>query len=262
MFGFILLFFALFPLVIFYAIGYRFKTGLGFVQMGGIYVSVPYSDARVTLDNREIGTSNVLRRGFYIANLIPGVYTLRVEHGASREWSKTLVVEPKIVTDVRALLVPQKIELVRLVDTKAATSTERALSHAKYLKYEEAFRLPAATTSVSSLAGEKVAVERGDVFVRWTLPDAPPPSYFCDRPSSCTDAIAIERGDQTAVSAVFFASGIVYSTKEGGVFFAEADVRPVPVAAPVYTPSGAAFRIIDGHLIIKSGERLYEVENL
>ncbi|MDO8522031.1 MAG: hypothetical protein Q7S08_01960, partial [bacterium] len=169
--GLVVLFFLLFPFVIFYATGHRFVTGLGFVQMGGIYVSVPYSDARVVIDAREIGTSNVLRHGFYIANLIPGVYTLHVERDDSRPWSRTIVVEPQLVTDVRALLIPQKIELVRLVDTKAATTSERTLPHTEYLRYGAVFKLPAATTSVSSLAGEKVVVEKGNVFVRWSLPD-------------------------------------------------------------------------------------------
>ena len=260
--GLIVLFFCLFPIVIFYTIGYRFKTGLGFVQMGGIYVSVPYSDARVVLDSREIGTSNILNHGFYIANLIPGVYTLHVEREESRPWTRTIVVEPQLVTDVRALLAPQKIELVRLVDTKAATTSERALSHTEYLRYSAAFRLPAATTSVSSLAGEKVVVERGNVFVRWSLPDAPPPSYFCTRPSSCAFEIAIERGQEVATSAVFFGSGIVYRTKEGGVFFREADVRPTPTALDLYPKYGADFRIIDGQLIVKDGAALLEVENL
>src|SRR3989344_658941 len=199
--GLIVLFFCLFPIVIFYAIGYRFKTGLGFVQMGGIYVSVPYSDARVVLDTREIGTSNILNHGFYIANLIPGVYTLHVEREESRPWTRTIVVEPQLVTDVRALLAPQKIEVVRLVDTRAATTSERALSHTEYLRYAAAFRVPAATTTVSSLAGEKVVVEKGNVYVRWNLPDAPPPSYFCTRPSSCALEIAIEQGGESATSA-------------------------------------------------------------
>ena len=237
-------------------------TGLGFVQMGGIYVLVPYSDARVSIDEREIGTSNVLRHGFYIANLIPGVYTLHVERDDSRSWSRTIVVEPQLVTDVRALLAPQEIELARLADTKAATTSERALSHTEYLRYGAAFRVPAATTSVSSLAGEMVVVERGNVFVRWMFPDSPAPSYFCERPSSCALEIGIEQGEPIATSAVFFGSGIVYRTREGGVFFAEADVRPTRVAVPVYAIGGADFRIIDGHLIIKDGVALFEVENL
>ena len=260
--GLIVLFFCLFPIVIFYAIGYRFKTGLGFVQMGGIYVSVPYSDASVVLDSRKIGTSNILNHGFYIANLIPGVYTLHVDRPDTRPWGRTIVVEPQLVTDVRALLVPQKIELVRLVDTKVATTSERALSHTEYLRYSAALRLPAATTSASSLAGEKVVVEKGNVFVRWSLPDAPPPSYFCTRPSSCALEIAIEQGGDTATSAVFFGSGIVYRTEEGGVFFREAEVRPTAVALAIYPKYGADFRIIDGHLVVKDGAALLEVENL
>src|SRR3989344_4006097 len=107
LFGFIVLFFCLFPIVILYATGYRFKAGLGFVHMGGIYVSVPYSDAHVLLDDREVGTSNILRHGFYIANLIPGVYTPRVVRQDSVSWVRTLVVEPQLVTDARALLAPQ-----------------------------------------------------------------------------------------------------------------------------------------------------------
>jgi hypothetical protein len=50
LFTFIALFFAILPLIILYADGWRYKQGFGFVRTGGVYVAVPYPDADVKLD--------------------------------------------------------------------------------------------------------------------------------------------------------------------------------------------------------------------
>src|SRR3989344_4709816 len=62
---------------------------------------------------------------------------------------------------------------------------------------------------------------------------------FCPGPSSCGMEIPIEDGKQTAVNAEFYGGGIVYATKEGGVFLKEIDIRPEPLSVQLYPVRGA-----------------------
>lgn len=271
------LFVVLAPVVFLYSAGYRYQIGAGLVQTGGIFVAIPYSDAALTLDGSAVGISGLLRHDFYIGELAPGAYVLRVEREGSHPWERTLVVEQNLVTTAGAFLVAKEPEFIRLTTATSTTSTSsgqasspqatttRAISLAERTSILEAFAEPATTTksgAVEETDREGLFVEKGNVYVRWLRDDAPPPSNYCGRPSYCLSEITIENGGESAARAAFFAGGVVYRTKEGGVYIAEADVRPTPVSAPVYPKRGSDFLIADGALLIKDGGTLYEVRGL
>lgn len=257
--GYVVLFFLCVPVVLLFANGFRFEGGAGFVKTGGIFISVPYADAVVAMNGEEVGTSGFLNRGFYIDDLTPGSYIISVTRAGSRPWYRTLVVEQTLVSDARALLIPEDIEAVLLAYGTSTASSTRLISRADYNEYLAAFKFPAATTT-PSVSGESVFIERGNVFVRLTDEGVLPTSNFCGRPSYCVREIPIEQGKQTAVNAAPFKGGIVYATKEGGVFLAEADIRPTAVSVALYPRRGSEFRIIGGQLIVKDGKDLYKVE--
>ena len=257
--GFIALFFLCLPFVLLFANGFRFEKGSGFVKTGGIFVSVPYADAVVAMNGEEVGTSGLLKRGFYIDDLTPGSYIIAVTREGYRPWYRTLVVEQKIVSDARALLIPEEIEAVPLTYVAGVASSTRVIPRADYDAYLAAFKIPAATTT-EGVSGESVFVEQGNVFVRLTDESALPTSNFCGRPSFCVSEIPIEQGKQTAVNAAPFKGGIVYATKEGGISLAEADIRPTAVSVAVYSARGSEFRVIGGELIVKDGKDLYQIE--
>ena len=71
--------------------------------------------------------------------------------------------------------------------------------------------------------------------------------------------IPIEQGKQTAVNAAPSRGGIVYATEEGGIFLAEADIRPTAVSVALYPRRGSESRIIGGKLIVKDGKDSYEI---
>lgn len=255
------------PLVMFYANGYRFQSGLGFVRTGGVIISVSKSDALLSLNGVEVGTSGFLRHNFYIDNLSPGVYQVLVKSEGDHPWHRTLEVEPELVTDAQAFLVSVEITSVKLVDAAlVASSSATTTPHATYESYRKAF-LPSSGTSTPLVAlhkpvSEVVAVRDGNVSVLWTDQGTVPPSRFCRAPSSCGVEIPIESGKQTAVNAEFFGGGVVYATKEGGVFLKEIDIRPEPLSVQLYPVRGAEFRVVDGHLIVKDGTTLYEITGL
>lgn len=258
----VLLFCAVLPFALFYANGYRWKSGTGIVRTGGVFVSVPYSDAHISIDGEWVGEAGFLRRDFYIDNLVPNAYTISVEREGYRTWERIVVVEEQLVTDTRALLVPDKIELLELIIATSSATTTKGISEEDFERIQEEFLEPMATTSrdsFSSIRGESIVIENGDVSIYWEEGDVFPPSKFCGRPSFCGDAIVIERGEEETTDAVFFYGGVVFRTEEGGIYFAEADVRPLQVELLLYKGMDVDFRIIDRHVVVKDGKRLFEL---
>ena len=260
---FVALFIALLPVVIFYADGWRFKEGLGLVRTGGIYIEVPYEDATISLNDELVGESGFLQRNFYIDDLAPAAYVVRVEGTGYRTWNRILVVEPQLVTDARAVLLPEDIQLTRLILSGTASST-KTISSTTYNAYRAAFAtstVASSTVPVDEESGVALFIDNGEIIARW-MRDGSPPSAFCGSPSLCDIELSIRRIGGEATDARFFGGGVVYHTKEGGVYFTEIDIRPTAIAAQIYTASDADMRIIDDAIIIKSGELFYEVEGL
>lgn len=262
---FMILFAAMLPAVIFYADGWRYKPGFGFVRTGGIYIGVPYADADVSVNGEHIGRSGFLDRSFYLGDLAPASYTVRVERDEYRPWSRQLTVEEQLVTDARALLIPIEITPVRLmVATSSAsqdTDTIRIVPRTTITEYAAIF---AATTTASTTIpideqeGIGLFVEKGVLTARWIQENSFPPSQFCQQPSVCTDTIVIENSARV-VDAHFFRGGVVYVTDVGEVHFIEADVRPTPLHLLFFEAPKAQVRIIDDALVVKSGTDYYEI---
>jgi len=262
---FMILFAAMLPAVIFYADGWRYKPGFGFVRTGGIYIGVPYADADVSVNGEHIGRSGFLDRSFYLGDLAPASYTVRVERDQYRPWSRQLIVEEQLVTDARALLIPIEITPIRLmVATSSAsenTETIRIVPRTTITEYAAIF---AATTTASTTIpvdeqeGIGLFLEKGVLTARWIQENSFPPSQFCQQPSVCTDTIVIENTTRV-VDAHFFRGGVVYVTDVGEVHFIEADVRPTPLHLLFFEAPKAQVRIIDDALVVKSGTDYYEI---
>lgn len=250
------------PITIFYADGWRFEPEIGFVKTGGIYVSVPYTDARITVNDEMIGESGFLQRSFYVDDLAPAAYVVRAEREGARSWRRVLIVEPQLVTSADIVLLPEEITLTELVLSGTATGT-RAVSLETYndIRAEFATSTASSTLPLDERNGVQLVLEAGDILARWTE-DEQPPAVFCASPSLCEDEILVKRFGGEALDARFFGNGVVYRTKEGGIYFAEIDIRSTPVSAQIYAAEDTDMRIIDGALIIRSGEALYEVGGL
>lgn len=260
-----LLFSILLPVVIMYADGWRYKSGDGFVRTGGVYVSIPYADAHLYVNGQHVGRSGFLERNFYVDDLTPSSYIIRVERSGSRPWTRLLVVEEQLVTDARVLLVPTEPTLVRLVvatsTSQINSTTTRTISTAVSSTYVAAF---AATTTASSTIpvdeanGVGLFIERGVLYARWIQENAFPPSHFCERPISCVDEIVMD-DEEDVRAARFFGSGVAYVTRDGEVYYKEIDIRREPVSALLTTLRSPDIRVIDDSLIVKSGANLFEI---
>ncbi len=281
--SYLLLFVGLFciclPLAILYASGYRFgKNGL-IVETGGIYISVAGSGVTLSLNGKEVGVSSLFTHTFYVDNLAPGTYAVHLSREGYYPWYKTLVVEPRIVTDARGFVInsePTFLKLVRAdtVGTSTAlASTTRAVSRTTYDAYLRAF---APTTTPKSLAGqasllpkpvdisggEELYLENGVARVSWTRSTSTLPSAFCEAPSLCDREVVVTHTKEQVAHAALYLGGVLYQLPKSGIFLSEIDVRPTSVVVPLYQKPGGDFRLIDGALIVKDGSTLYQVTGL
>ena len=262
MIGFTLLWVLLIPAVLLYADGWRFREGFGFVRTGGIFVSVPYTEAHVSINGKLVGTSSFLNRGLYLNDLAPSSYVLTVEKDGYRTWSRTLVVEPQVVSDVRALLIPDTLEIVPLSTRPISTSTRSISKETKaaYLSVFSAHTVASSTVPVSVSDSIGLFINQGTLSAQW-MKEEYPQSIFCGRPSFCVKEIPIER-TSTVTRAVFYKGGVVYRTVEGDIYFTELDVRATPITIKIFSGVEDDFSVIDGNLILKQGSSLYQVDSL
>lgn len=252
------LFFLMIPLVIWYAEGWRFSPELGVYKTGGVYLTVPYTNASITLEGREIGRTGVLQRNFFIDDLPPATYVLRVTREGYYPWDRMVVVEPQIVTEANTLLIPLTFTVTPLAFSGNATTTN-VITRELYTDYLDAFATSTVAIPLNQEESVGLLIEGGNLAVSWLTAERPFASNFCFRPSQCETQFYVESGSDTVLRADFYAGGIVYRTQESGIYFTDYDIRPSSRVVPVYDKAGSDFRVIDGVLIIKDGSSLYEV---
>ncbi len=275
-----IIFFVSFPIIVLYATGYRFTRDFLIVETGGIFVGVPGTGAVLYIDNEPVGTTTLLSRSFFTQNLKPGVYSVRVERDGFYPWQKVLTVEPYIVTDARAVSIPQTIQKVHLLPVasrpRAATTTPpdvEYLSVSANADLVAAFK-PATTTAAFSFFGLATSsalavsgnvglfIEDGNLVARFDRATSSAPANFCTKPSRCVSEIFVEKGSETVSSADFLFGNRVLAiyTTESGVYLSEIDARSPRILVPLYQARGAEFRFLNNELIIKDGKNYYRLE--
>lgn len=165
------LFVLIFPLLALYARGYRFtlETGFEIVETGGIYVGTDEANAEIYINNQLVRETGTFRRAFFVQNLEPGVYEIRVEKAGNYPWYKTLNVYPQVVTEARAFnmtqdfileLIPEWVSLVGRVGlssdqgtmTNAPTiATSTRIKNERYLNVLALFSTSTAEHSTTTI---------------------------------------------------------------------------------------------------------------
>lgn len=114
---FILVFLCTLPIIVFYAMGYRFeftKRTPNIVSTGGLYISVPVADTDIYINEELVRDIRVFRRASYIQNLEAGVHRVHVQGEGVYTWVKELPVRPHIVTEAQSFNLPM-IPQIRLI---------------------------------------------------------------------------------------------------------------------------------------------------
>jgi len=120
-----IVFFALaaIPLIL-YASGWRFvwKEKI-LVRTGGLFIaSFPSTETKIFVDDTLRKETSLISRSLFLGQLSPGIHQVRVAREGYHEWSKTIFVEPELVAELRAILVPQVPQAYQVLRDTSLTS--------------------------------------------------------------------------------------------------------------------------------------------
>ena len=271
-----LLFLVLIPILILYATGYRF-TSMSLIKTGGIFISIPYSDTKVYINNSLIKQSGVFQKNAFVQNLKPGTYTIAVEKEGHGSWVKELKVFPQTVTEGYPFLFPQKPTIQEILAfhetaTGAATNTKQSKvarkENPQYAVVTALFKpISVTATSTATSTGmmktqRKLSVlnKKGILFITWNGNLDSIPHYFCEN-GVCKDTITIA-ANSPILSFDFFPGRddlIVYSTKSG-VFVSEIDDRSTQNVHTILIGNNLDVRVYEQETIyIKSNKQYFSV---
>jgi len=108
------------PAIIAYSLGYRldiFERDLK--KTGGIFVKSATPRLSIFLDGEFKKETSLISGGALLTDLAPGTHLLRIEKAGFNSWSKTAIVKPEIVTELRDIvLVPGLLESTTTVKSK------------------------------------------------------------------------------------------------------------------------------------------------
>lgn len=277
------------PLLLLYATGYRFE-GIGVVKTGGMYVGASRAGAEIYINDVLVRETGTFRRAFFVQDLEPGTYTIRVVKDQYHSWEKTLPVYPHIVTEAQAFNMPESPVLTLIPPTlrtqTTGTATTTPIVNPLYEDVRESFATttddgtldivpPAAlteelarqlaelelATSTREFRGMQLYEDDERVHAMWTRSAGDIPYYFCTHGQVCMETIVIESLGETPRHFDFFPGSmdLVILTLENGIYVTEIDPRSAQNIQPLFLSDGADFRIVGGRIYVWSNDRLYEL---
>jgi hypothetical protein len=171
----VVLFIIIGPILVLFASGYSFQDILSFTKIellstGGIYVAEIGSNSIVTLDNDEFKQSSFLDRTVLFQRLTTDVHEIKINRPLYREWSKEVTVYPNRVTEIRPVLILEKIVVTPAVGTTTIADLKSILKSKNSV----------ATSTIRDASNSNFDIELkgGDISISWkTREDAP--YYLC-----------------------------------------------------------------------------------
>jgi len=90
------------PIIVFYAMGYRFSLDRGvFVYSGSVTLKPTPQEIKVLIDNEPVakGIINFINHSYHIDGLVPGEYSLEVKSSQYKSWNKKVSIHSGISTE-------------------------------------------------------------------------------------------------------------------------------------------------------------------
>lgn len=108
---FLILFFIFGPVLCLLSLGYKFNfEDKKLVQTGGIYIKAEPQKINLYLDGKFINSTDFLTGSFFIKNLLPKTYNIKIEKQGYQSWEKNLEIKEKIVSETKEIiLMPNKL---------------------------------------------------------------------------------------------------------------------------------------------------------
>jgi len=113
---FLILFFIFGPILCFHSLGYRFDfEDKKLVQTGGIYIKAVPKKANIYLDGKFINSTDFLAGSYFIKDLLPKTYNIKIEKQDCQSWEKNLKIKEKIVSEAKEIvLMPNKLSFLSI----------------------------------------------------------------------------------------------------------------------------------------------------
>ncbi|HHD92235.1 MAG TPA: PEGA domain-containing protein [Candidatus Portnoybacteria bacterium] len=99
------------PLVIFYALGYKYSWQESrWLKTGAFYFQTNPSEAKIFIDKKNRGETSKL-----VDYLLPGLHSIALKKDNHQIWQKKLIIKPELVTNISRLVLP--LELINISRT-------------------------------------------------------------------------------------------------------------------------------------------------
>lgn len=102
------------PLLVFYAIGYRFDFGnaeQNIRTVGGLYVSTDIETVQIYVDDKPVDDMRMFQQAAYVQNVTEGMHQVHVQGDGVNTWVKELPVLAHYVTEAKSFNVPTTPQL-------------------------------------------------------------------------------------------------------------------------------------------------------
>lgn len=260
----IFLFVVLVPITLLYSSGYRIGDGFALVKTGGIYVGLDTSGATLLLDGKAKKGVGILKKGFFVQDLVPRVYHVVVKKEGYRTWQKIIEVKPKLVSEMSAFVLPDTIPYETLSTSSPeyaniaqlfATSTESSLLSSEYASLFLATPGEKTFTEAKRKGGVVLWREGGSIFARWVDSNSSAPSYFCEN-GVCDKKIMV--GDDSVQFFDFhpLSNELLLFVKGDVVIMTEIDPRVPRNAQTLYDAPQVLIRTLGGSIFVKDGKTI------
>ncbi len=115
------------PMLVFYAIGYRFDftdAENNITGVGGMYVTAQAQDVDIYIDQEPVKDMRIFQNAAYIQNLTASTYKVHTQAPELQTWSKELPVFPYLVTEVQSFNIPttSQVRAITPYSTQAGDS--------------------------------------------------------------------------------------------------------------------------------------------
>ena len=295
---FLVVFLVMTPIVILYAMGYRFEFAQKFLvtERGGVYVYASVPGTKIYIGSELRDTTGIFNREYLSQNIKPGRYFVKAENEGYRPWDKYVQVDPQKVVSVYPFLVPIDFEfrkipaLVESISPSATTTVTTLVSNDTYEQYIDLFdSLGDATTTTATTADsvsldiqkeeDQIVLQRifGNVqvwfnrnensfYAEWVARGDFLPSYFCEN-SECVNPFVFLEVNSPVNHFDFYPGRddvIIFSVEGGSIHAAELDKRPQQMVVEIYRGKNEEetdFRLAGRNtLVIKDGEEILVTE--
>lgn len=146
----ILVFLGVAPLLVAYSLGYTLNISRHSIsQTGGIFIKSRTPRLAIFLNSQFMKETSLFSGGALLSSIEPGTYLLRIEKAGYTPWTKTVTVEPAMITELRNIILsPNPIPI--------ATSTPQEMA----LIQSSGLEITQATSSIFFLDKKKALIER------------------------------------------------------------------------------------------------------